>query len=627
MSPPERSEATLLTQITQDFSAGSRLVAGFAGYQPRPEQRRLAREIAHTFDLQCTLIAEAETGTGKTLAYLMPALRFAGKTLISTHTRALQDQLMYRDIPAIQQASGVRRSIALIKGRRNYLCPARLNTWLTSSRLESHHYRPLLRVRDWSERTSTGDLGDLPFDPFEKGIGAMVTATAEQCTGSKCPEFRNCPLMRARQKAQDADIVISNHSLLLADAALKSGEFGEVLPAFDAYVLDEAHSLPDVATQHFGLSLGRLRLISWLNDVQETLDELGDEEELQQAMLEQGRTLLACWGKQSLTAVQEAWQPLHEMMASRRERDENTAQLSARSEQLLADLRFLQQPPDDFVIWEEGEGDTLRYQAAPVEVGELLQQHLWSRPASFVLLSATLRLSDSFAHIRQRLGLPEAAHEASHTSPFDYARQALNYLPRHLPDPRSDAGMRALVDEMEQLLLASRGRAFVLFTSWRSMQSIAPELAVRLPWQVLTQGLDGSRDHILEAFRKDTHSVLCGTRSFWEGVDVPGETLSLVIIEKMPFAPPNDPLLKARIERCEANGGNGFTDIQLPEAMAVLRQGVGRLIRHHNDRGVMAILDSRLYQKRYGREVARNLPPARITASLADVRAFFEAAE
>ncbi len=611
-------------QIKNDFSLNSPLATELAGYVYRDEQVKLAGEIADSFDNGGVLLAEAETGTGKTLAYLIPALRLDGKVLISTHTRSLQNQLVHRDIPAVVKAMGIRRKIALLKGRSNYLCPFRLQKSLTSATLELWHKKPLLKVLKWSENSIDGDLSTLPFDAFEKGIGAMITATAEQCSGSKCPEFKKCPLMKAREKAMQADIVVSNHALLLADAALKSGDFGELLPQFDAYVLDEAHSLPDVACQHFGIQLNRMHLITWLNDFQGLLDELGDEDALKQDALKAGRKLLHAWLEPDLSKVSDAWQVLVDFAASRAERSEDLQKIFERAEEFAQDMRAIQKPAEGFVAWSEGDGEFRRHVLAPVETGPVLHEHLWARPAAFVLLSATLRVSGRFDYARERLGL-EDAQEVFHVSPFDYEQQALTYLPRHLPDPRSDAGKDALLEEMVSLLQASQGRAFVLFTSWYMLNHIGEGLSKRLQWPVLIQGKSGSRDAILEKFREDTHSILCGTRSFWEGVDVPGETLSMVIVDKVPFAPPSDPLLQARIAQCEKKGGNGFMDIQLPEAIAILRQGVGRLIRSNSDHGIMAILDSRLYHKRYGRDVAHNLPPARIVDNLDEVRCFFEA--
>lgn len=610
-------------QVVDDFQPDSPLATGLAGYVYREEQVKLAEEIADNCNQGKILLAEAETGTGKTLAYLIPALRSSEKILISTHTKALQDQLMHRDIPAVQAAMGVRRRIALLKGRSNYLCPFRLKQFTSNHQIEIWAKKSLLKVQEWAKKSTDGDLSALPFDVFEKGVGPMVTATADQCSGSKCSEFNHCPLMKARQKAQDADIVITNHALLLADAALKSGDFGEILPQFDAYVLDEAHSLPDLACQHFGIQLTRMKLIQWLNDMQAVLDALGDEAELKKDILEAGRLLLDAWPNSDIKVLQAAWQPLVDMAVSRVDRSEELAKLGERAELIAQDMSAVEEPSEGFVAWVDGEGEYKRHVVAPVETGPVLNEHLWDRPASFVLLSATLRVSGSFDYARNRLGL-ESADESFHPSPFDYKTQAMTYLPRHLIDTRSERGQESLLDEIETLVRASRGRAFVLFTSYSMLNRIAPELEERVPYKILIQGKSGSRDAILEQFREDTSSVLCGTRSFWEGVDVPGESLSLVIIDKMPFAPPNDPLLQARIKSCEENGGNGFKDIQLPEAIAVLRQGVGRLIRNNEDRGVMAILDSRIYQKFYGREVVKNLPPAPIRDDLAEVRWFFE---
>jgi len=609
--------------VAADLAADGPLARRLPGYVERREQQRLAALIADTIGNGGVLIAEAETGTGKTLAYLLPALHGEGKTLISTHTRALQDQIVHRDLPAVTQALGVRRKVALLKGRANYLCPHRLERALAAKELSMFDRRLLLRVQDWAERSADGDLAGLPFDPFSRGIGARITATADQCLGSRCAAFERCPLMNARKRAQAADIVVANHSLLLADAALKSSEYGEVLPEFDAWVIDEAHALPQLASQHFGVQLGQARFTQWFNDMQALLDESGDEPELKKALAEHLRALLDAWKKDELPAVAGVWADIVRLADTRSERNEEFARLADRAGQIADEIGMALEPPEGFVGWTDGEDEQRRHVVAPVETGPVLEERLWRRADAVVLLSATLRVSGSFRHARMRLGLPEDARESFHASPFDYERQALIYLPKHLPEGRDESAMRALCDEMEVLLRASSGRAFVLFTSWSALNRIAPQLQRRLPWSVLIQGESGSRDAILDAFRKDTHSVLCGTRSFWEGVDVPGESLSMVIIDRVPFAPPTDPLLAARIRQCEANGGNGFTDIQLPEAIAVLRQGAGRLIRSEHDRGVMALLDSRLYRKGYGREVARNLPPARITPEIGDVRAFF----
>jgi len=609
-------------QIMRDFQPDTHLASSLPGYVYREEQVKLAGEIAECMETGGQLLAEAETGTGKTLAYLVPALRSDLKVLISTHTKALQDQLMFRDIPAVQEALGVKRSIALLKGRSNYLCPHRLEKKLADATLEKWAKKPLLKVLKWGETSRDGDLSGLSFNPFAKGIGGMVTATAEQCLGGKCPAFSQCPLFKARQAAQDAEIVVSNHSLLLADAELKSGDFGEVLPDFDCTIVDEAHSIPELACHHFGRQIGVNRLTGWTNDTQVLLSEFGDEAALKREIDQHFLKVLQAYMDDNLSEALIEWQPLLKQMESRRKRSEDAEKIADRALEIAADMQSMLEPAEGFVAWREGSGKHAKHLLAPVETGPVLAEKLWSRPSSFILSSATLRISGNFAYMQERLGL-EDAQAVFHPSPFDYASQAMIYAPRHIPEPRDANYEEALFTEIEALIRASSGRAFVLFTSHHMLRRIAPRLSDNLPWPVLVQDESGSRDAILQQFREDTHSVLCGTRSFWEGVDVPGEALSLVIIDKMPFAPPDDRLLEARRKRCEEKGGNGFFDIQLPEAIAVLRQGAGRLIRSQDDRGVIAILDSRLYRKSYGRIVAKNLPPAPKTEDVSDIQRFF----
>ncbi len=613
---------SLQEAVSSDFSPGSRLADRFPKYSYRVEQAHLAAEIADAMERKEILLAEAETGTGKTLAYLIPAIRSSRKILISTHTRALQDQLIAKDLPAALSALNVEKDIALLKGRANYLCPHLLDLKLRDHRL-THPVRQLLRdVLAWSETSREGDLSFLDFDVFDRGIGGMVTATADQCLGRDCPEWDLCPLVRARASARDADIVITNHSLLLADAALKSGEFGEVLPRFDVYILDEAQGIPDLASQHFGLQLSGQRFSRWGNDMLAALDKLGDEMDLQHEITQLLKKLLPVFAKGELADVLTAWQPLVSLAASRTERGQDLVKLARRAEEISQQIEAVMHPDPGFVAWTDGDDSSKRYFLAPIETGPLLEEHVWSREAAFILLSASLRVSGRFTYAKTRLGLSEAK-ESTHGSPFNYDEQALIYVPEHLPEPRSKGYEEQLLAEMEALLTASRGRAFVLFTSHRILAHIAPMLASRLPWRVLVQGIDGTKDKILSLFQEDIHSILCGTRSFWEGVDVPGETLSMVIIDKVPFAPPDDPLLNERIKVCDKHGGNAFRDIQLPEAVATLKQGLGRLIRSPTDRGVIALLDSRVYSRSYGREVFRNFPPAPRSTRIGDVQRFF----
>lgn len=616
----------LQERVSTDFSSDSGLADEFPNYTWRSEQTRLAAVIVTAMEQKDILLAEAETGTGKTLAYLVPAIRSSQKTLISTHTRALQDQLVSRDLPAVMRALRVEKKIALLKGRSNYICPHHLN-----QKLRDHHLTPPVRqllqdVSIWSEGSPDGDLSFLEFDVFDAGIGGMVTSTAEQCLGRNCPEWERCPLAGARARTRDADIVITNHSLLLADAALKSGEFGEILPLFDVYILDEAQSIPDLASQHFGLQLTSQRFSRWGNDMEVALEELGDEMALQREINLLVRALLPVFSNSGLADVLVAWRQLVALADSRVERNQDLLKLARRAEEIGQQIEAIMQPAGGFVAWSEGDSMSKRYCLAPIETGPLLEEHLWGREAAFILLSASLRVSDKFTYAKGRLGLPDAK-EATHTSPFNYSEQALIYVPEQMPAPRSDGYEEKLLAEMEALLTASQGRAFVLFTSHRVLAHIAPVLASRLPWRVLVQGKDGTNDKIMSIFQEDTSSILCGTRSFWEGVDVPGDALSMVIIEKIPFAPPDDPLLNERIKLCNKQGGNGFRDIQLPEAVATLKQGLGRLIRSPSDRGVMALLDSRVHTKSYGREVLRNFPPAPRTSKVRDVLIFFQTAD
>ncbi len=359
--------------------------------------------------------------------------------------------------------------------------------------------------------------------------------------------------------------------------------------------------------------------------MQAVLDTLGDEADLKEQVRKLGAEVITQWAEKDLKTIKNDWEALLDIAISREERHDDMLKMVERATMIFEEMQQILSPQDGYVVWEEGKGDRKQYISAPIQTGPVLTHHLWEREASFILLSATLRVSDKFDYNRARLGLSqELAEESYHPSPFDYQQQAMLYLPKHIPDPRAQNYQSVMQNEIEALLRTSRGRAFVLFTSHYALRTYASHLQQALPWQVLIQGESGSRDMILEAFRKDKHSILCGTRSFWEGVDVPGETLSLVIIDKIPFAPPTDVLLKERTKHCEAQGGNGFMDIQLPEAIAVLRQGAGRLIRSTTDRGAIAILDSRLHAKRYGQEVIRNLPQAPIAYDLSDMQWFFE---
>ncbi|MDQ6961935.1 MAG: ATP-dependent DNA helicase [Mariprofundaceae bacterium] len=605
-----------LKKIQKDFSNTEKL-SKVIPYAYRQQQVDLAMNIATCIvgsdDEQGLLIAESETGTGKTLAYLIPVLRTKKRVLISTYTRTLQDQLMFRDLPLLQKALGVSRSVALLKGRLNYLCPKRMEEKLQSHRLSAKQKMYLLRVREWAEESADGDLNALPFDVGQKGIRPLVTANAEQCLGSQCALWSRCPLMQAREKAHKADVVISNHSLMLTDLALKASNHGELLPDFDVYILDEAHHMPKLASQFFGFQITYFRLLQWHQQLQESLNELADELVFKNEAEDLFDQLLADWGLISLVDLHQRWLEFPALIESRKKRSEMMRKCHDQALSIQDDMQFIIKPDDGYVAWYEGQGEHLRFLAAPIDSGETLKKHVWSQESHFVLLSATLRISERFDYMQKNLGMPDAT-TCHYPSPFNYEQQALIYIPTEVAD---------LTSEMLRLLHASEGRAFVLFTSYSALQRIAPVLKSSLPWPVLIQGGGKSKWDILEEFQVSRESILCGTRGFWEGVDMPGETLSMVIVDKLPFSPPDDPLLKARVIACENQGGNGFKDIQLPESIAVLKQGVGRLIRSMDDRGVIALLDSRIHHRFYGAEIIANLPPAKVTSHIDDVRNFF----
>ncbi len=620
---PAPASLALPDWVAAAFAASGPLAQRYPHYRHRPGQEELARTIAETLATRARLLAEAGTGSGKTLAYLVPVLGFDGRVCISTHTKALQDQLWDRDLPAAMQALGVRRAAALLKGRTNYYCPYRVERKLRAG-AAAPLMEALLRVRAWAEQSEDGDLSAAPVDVEALGIASWATATAEQCLGAQCPALGRCPLMRARRRAQEAEIVIVNHALLLADLALRADEKGALLPECEAYILDEAHALAEAACQHFGLQLSLRRLQVWLRDWEEELHAESPDPEALREMREVFAQVLAAWPTGELAKIAEAFALVRELASAFAAAGPGLARLAWRADEIARALAFLQSPPEDFAVWSEGERDARIWHAAPIEPGALLAAHLWSRPAAFALLSATLRIGASFAYARARLGLVDAREHFT-PSPFDYARQALLFVPRGLSGAPGRDEAR-LVEMIVRLVRASQGRAFVLCTAWETLRRLAPQLRAALPWPVLVQGEGTGREAMLRTFRAG-NAVLVGVRSFWEGVDVPGEALSLVVMDKIPFPPPEDPLVAARARRARARGENPFFSVFLPEAARVLRQGAGRLIRSETDRGVIAVLDSRLLERPYGRKLLAELPPAPLVHEMEEVERFFRKAE
>jgi ATP-dependent DNA helicase DinG len=646
----------------------------------------MAEAVAAAIESGGTLLAEAGTGTGKTLAYLVPAILSGHRVLVSTGTKNLQEQIFFKDLPALQQALGLSFTATLMKGRGNYLCLHRWEAYrdgiedpaAPAARLIETGDRMLLPIiEDWLTHTDTGDRAELTALPEHVGFWSRVSAEADTCLGGDCPRHSDCFVTRMRQRAVESDVVIVNHHLLCADASVRQGAYGEVIPFCPTLVIDEAHQLEDVATQYFGRSLGAYRLHDLARDghrllgagaagsadapidVVRTLARL--DEHARQFFGDlaartgrggpntaEGRLRYTAEGLDDLlpagAALGGALDDLADAIASlpsRRQQPDSTeaeppretvehleegwSSLRRRAEECRDDLRFLLAAADpDYVYFVESRraAATPVLHAAPIDVSRLIRDTLLARVHATVLTSATLAVDGSFSYIEGRLGV-RAADTLRVASEFDYATQALLYLPRRLPPPKAPRFAEAAAREVTEIVHRSRGRAFVLFTSYNVLRTVQQFVEMSLPYPVLVQG-SAPRTELLERFRSTPHAVLLATSSFWQGVDVVGDALSCVIVDKLPFASPGDPVTAARIDAVNAAGGDAFADYQVPLAILTLQQGLGRLIRHRSDRGVLAVLDPRLRTMGYGRRFLDSLPPAPVTHDLEAVGRFFE---
>jgi ATP-dependent DNA helicase DinG len=624
----------------------------------------MAEAVADTIDGGGRLIAEAGTGTGKTLAYLIPAILSGQRVLVSTGTKNLQEQIFFKDLPALRDALGKPFTATLMKGRSNYLCLHRFESYRdgvegnasASGRLIGSGDHVMLPVIDaWAKSTQTGDRAELRELPEDLPLWKDIAADAETCLGSECPRYGDCFVTLMRQRAAASDVVIVNHHLLCADAQLRKSAYGEVIPSCVTLVVDEAHQLEDVATQYFGIAVSNYRIEDLVRDVESTVGSTPDMLEATSRVADRARSFFSAIAIARMEAAESKARYTSEtfvdyfqdgaMLAGALEgleatlalaasppgrtgpfgpadTNEDLATLARRARDLHQELSFLIRANDtDFVYYVERRGRGLFLRASPIDVSRLANDAIFDRMRTVVLTSATLAVDGSFDYVKSRLGIREAS-QVRVPSEFDYARQALLYLPRRVPSPKSPTFSAAAAREVIELLKRTRGRAFVLFTSYAMLRAVQQFVEMSLPFPILVQGT-APRSTLIERFRSTPNAVLLATSSFWQGVDVAGEALSCVIVDRLPFASPGDPVTAARIESIKAGGGDAFADYQVPLAILALQQGLGRLIRHRADRGVLAVLDPRLRTMAYGRRFLDSLPPAPVTHDLAAVERFF----
>lgn len=614
------------------------LAASLPQFVPRAAQQQMAQAVEEALQRDETLIVEAGTGTGKTYAYLVPALMSGRRVVVSTGTKTLQDQLFHRDLPRVRDALGVPVRIALLKGRANYLCLYRMKRARQVPALKFLYLR-LREVEDWARSTESGDISELGSFAGEETLLRHITSTADNCVGSRCPDFDRCHVARARRNAQAADLVVVNHHLLFADFVLKEEGFGQILAGTDAIVIDEAHQLPELAAQFFGVRLSTRQLQELAKDVQTEADSLGDIPQVREAaeelatattQMEAGfaggtfrQTLDEFLGREAARSgterAGEALIALYQAVRPFEERNAEIASCVERADDLASRFSAITEEQDpERVRWVEPamRGGTLN--ATPINVADGFRRMLELYPGAWILTSATLATSEGFAHYTRQLGL-ENARTLQLDSPFDFPNQARLYLPRGLPEPNDFGHPDAVVAAALPVIEASDGGVFVLCTSHRALKRIAAGLREKLQMRILVQGED-NRSALLEAFTADGHAILVGTSSFWEGVDVKGQALRVVIIDKLPFTAPGDPVYEAKLDAIRKAGGKPFFDLQLPEAIVMLRQGAGRLIRDPGDRGLLMLCDPRLRSKGYGRTVLQSLPPMPQLTEIADVR-------
>jgi ATP-dependent DNA helicase DinG len=625
------------------FSPGGWLARHHPNYEFRPGQLEMAESVEAALENRQHLIVEAGTGTGKTLAYLVPLLRSGLRTVISTGTKNLQEQLFYKDVPFLKKLFPQMR-VTLMKGRQNYLCRVKLYDMEQQPSLDGmEEVEQYPKLRKWEESTETGDRAELRWLPDASELWKKVDARREACTGQKCREFERCFVTRMHQRAAESDLLIVNHHLFFADLALRQNDYAALLPDYAALVFDEAHEMEDVATQYFGVEISSYRVEELARDTEATLrmknikapevfSAVGELRRRADLFFElfprtegrsnfDNRDSFLEVNRGAYSALTNALLLLQTEFSRVPDRPEEINNLLRRALELRGSFELVLEGHErNMVYWWERRGRGVFMQATPIDVSTLLRERLFEQVETVILTSATLAVGGSFSFLKRRLGL-QNAKERVLDSHFDYAHQCLLYTPLHLPDPRQPDFGRMAAEEVVQLLKTTRGRAFVLFTSYIQMRDVYERVRPRVRYPLMIQG-SMARTELLDRFRSTPHAVLFGTSSFWQGVDVQGEQLSAVLIDRLPFTVPSDPVIAARIRQINDEGGNAFTEYQVPQAVITLKQGFGRLIRSETDRGVLVMLDHRIVRMPYGRVFLESLPPYHQTNRLEDVKAF-----
>jgi len=588
----------------------------------------MARAVHRALEEQNHVIIEAGTGTGKTLAYLLPALIHGQRILVSTGTKTLQDQIFYKDIPLLENVLGRPIRAAYLKGRNNYLCRIKLETLHAEGLFSPRELRTFKSILDWAQDTETGDRAELGSIGDDSELWSRMDARRDRCPGTKCKDYERCFLTLVRQKAMEADIVVVNHHLFFADLAIRKSDVAAILPDYSAVIFDEAHELEDIATDYFGFHVSNYRLSEFVHDARKLEADVDLVERASDrffngfGLLRDGRHPIT--QLEGIDALIGALQDARKAIKQKKDFSGEYEALARRSGEIQSELEvFRSGDLQNYVSWIERRDRGIFLEACPIDVSGMLSERLFTRVPTCVLTSATLTVADSFGYIRTRIGFNEGRELALATE-FNVRKQALLYIPNRMPDYRHPSYLERAAAEIKLVLRASQGRAFVLFTSYRQMEALYQLLVDVLPYPCLMQGKGGGKGRLLEEFKMTNNAVLFATSSFWQGVDVKGEALSAVIIDKLPFQVPSDPLVAARTAHIQRMGGNAFSEYQVPNAILRLKQGFGRLIRSTTDRGILAVLDNRLSTKSYGRLFMQSLPDYEVTNDIQDLVEFMQ---